>query len=176
MKLKSLALPSQILLVLSASGVFLLMVHVIAEVISRGLFGTPLRGTLEYVTYWWMVIIVFGALGYAQKENEHIDVPLLYDGTAGVFKKIFSLISLVLTLVVGLGIIYFSLDYAIANFAAGEYSGATGVLLWPMKFLVPLGTLVYLIEVVRSYFSSPEDKDFKSTNVKDFEINDNVTY
>ncbi|MDO5605003.1 MAG: TRAP transporter small permease subunit [Paracoccus sp. (in: a-proteobacteria)] len=64
-------------LFLVAGGIFmvLMMLHIAAEVILR-YFGVVMHGTLEVVSFYYMVCVVFLPMGYVELRNEHIRVDL----------------------------------------------------------------------------------------------------
>lgn len=51
-----------ILGVIAAASVAGLMITVIADTAGRFFFSTPIPGANDYSRYWWMILIVFGAL------------------------------------------------------------------------------------------------------------------
>jgi TRAP-type C4-dicarboxylate transport system permease small subunit len=75
------------LLLLGTVGMLISMLLGVADVVGTKFFDWPVPGTLE-VTESTMVLIVFGALAYAQERRGHIRVELLY-GHAGPRGKSF---------------------------------------------------------------------------------------
>jgi TRAP-type C4-dicarboxylate transport system permease small subunit len=65
------------LLLLGTVGMIAAMLVGVADVVGTEFFGRPLLGTLEF-TESTMVLVVFGALAYAQERRAHIRVELLY--------------------------------------------------------------------------------------------------
>jgi TRAP-type C4-dicarboxylate transport system permease small subunit len=65
------------LLLLGTVGMIAAMLAGVADVVGTEFFGRPLLGTLEF-TESTMVLVVFGALAYAQERRAHIRVELLY--------------------------------------------------------------------------------------------------
>lgn len=72
------------LLLLGTLGMIAAMLVGVADVVGTEFFGRPVLGTLEF-TESTMVLVVFGALAYAQERRAHIRVELLYSnvGPAG---------------------------------------------------------------------------------------------
>ncbi len=56
----------------------LMMVHVGADIALKLLFNAPLVGTLETVSYYYMVGIVFLALPFVELRREHVAVDLFF--------------------------------------------------------------------------------------------------
>lgn len=75
------------LLLLGTVGMIASMLAGVADVVGTEFFGRPVLGTLEF-TESTMVLVVFGALAYAQERRAHIRVELLY-GHAGARGKSF---------------------------------------------------------------------------------------
>jgi TRAP-type C4-dicarboxylate transport system permease small subunit len=65
------------LLLLGTVGMISAMLVGVADVVGTEFLGRPLLGTLEF-TESSMVLVVFGALAYAQERRAHIRVELLY--------------------------------------------------------------------------------------------------
>ena len=65
------------LLLLGTVGMIAAMLVGVADVVGTEFLGRPLLGTLEF-TESTMVLVVFGALAYAQERRAHIRVELLY--------------------------------------------------------------------------------------------------
>ena len=65
------------LLLFGTLGMLAAMLVGVADVVGTEFFGRPVLGTLEF-TESTMVLVVFGALAYAQERRAHIRVELLY--------------------------------------------------------------------------------------------------
>ena len=65
------------LLLLGTVGMIAAMLVGVADVVGTEFLGRPVLGTLEF-TESSMVLVVFGALAYAQERRAHIRVELLY--------------------------------------------------------------------------------------------------
>ncbi|WP_159104387.1 TRAP transporter small permease [Sneathiella glossodoripedis] len=56
----------------------LMMVHVGADIAAKLILNSPLTGTLETVSYYYMVSLVFLALPYVELRGEHVSVDLFF--------------------------------------------------------------------------------------------------
>lgn len=136
------------LLLLGAVGMIGSMVLGMADVVGTQFFDTPVPGALE-VTESTMVLIVFGALAYAQIRRAHIRVELLYIAMSPRTKSFMDLTTHLV------GLVFFAL---LAWQAAGElgYSweireatmGTVRLPLYPARFLLLLGTSLLLLRLV----------------------------
>ena len=72
---------SRVLSWLGAAGTALalaaMMLHISADALSRWLFTRPFAGTLEIVSHYYMVAVVFLPLALVQRMREHIRVDIL---------------------------------------------------------------------------------------------------
>jgi TRAP-type C4-dicarboxylate transport system permease small subunit len=125
-----------------------LAAHMVVDVCLRFFFNTPIEGTLEYVTYWWMPCIVFFGLALTQRRAENIDLPMLHERLTGRTATVSSIIAHVLTvLFVGL-IGWYGLENALAQTAVGEFTSATNTLVWPMRWVVPVGIAILVLQLL----------------------------
>lgn len=140
--------PAQLLNWLGMAAIAAMLLHVVAEVIARGVFNTPLTGTLEITTYWYLGGIAFIGLWQACVHNEHISVDLLtarlQPGAQWVL-YIFGAVIVFLFLVL---LFWFSLGAAFEAMDNGEYIGADRVPVWPMRFIVPVGVGAFMLSII----------------------------
>lgn len=135
------------LLLLGAVGMISSMALGVADVVGTQFFDTPVPGALE-VTESTMVLIVFGALAYAQIRSAHIRVELLYTAMSPRTQSFMDLITHAVAFV------FFAL---LAWQGAGElaYSweireatmGTVRLPLYPARFLLVLGTALLLLRL-----------------------------
>jgi TRAP-type mannitol/chloroaromatic compound transport system permease small subunit len=116
---------------------------------SRYLFSLSSNAWLEI--QWQMFAGIF-LLGAAQvlKLNEHVRVDLVY-GSASPRRKLWiDIIGLPLFLLPSMAVMaWFSWPFFLASFRAGEYSSnAGGLPVWPVKFLLPFGLVLVLLQGV----------------------------
>ena len=146
-------------LALAAAGAAVLalvamMVHVNLDVLGRVLSNTPLQGTIEIVSHWYMVAIAFLPLAYVERLDGHIDVELLSHLQSPRMCRInMALAKLVAAAFYGL-LTYVSLDRALDKWAIGEYAmGSIAFIIWPTRFFIPVGVgllaIVLMIKSVR---------------------------
>lgn len=116
---------------------------------SRYLFSMSSNGWLEIQWQMFAAIFLLGA-SHVFKLNEHVRVDLVYgsaSATAKLWIDVFGLIFFFFpaTIVIGsLGWPFF-----LSSFRSGEYSSnAGGLILWPVKFLLPLGFMLLILQGV----------------------------
>lgn len=118
----------------------LMMAHITADVAMRFLFGGRLIGTLEIVSFYYMVVIVFLSLGFVELKGEHIRVDLFAQMLPrGVQLGLYIFACL-------LGLIFFGmLGWQTAKDAIGATSRAEEAMsnftfyIWPARWALPIG-------------------------------------
>jgi TRAP-type mannitol/chloroaromatic compound transport system permease small subunit len=86
------------LLLLGAVGMIAAMLVGVADVVGTEFLGRPVLGTLEF-TESTMVLVVFGALAYAQQRRSHIRVELLYSHVGARAKSFMEAVTHIVALV-----------------------------------------------------------------------------
>lgn len=134
--------------VVAAAGVALLMLTVIADTASRYLFSSPLVGANDYSRYWWMIIIVFGALGMAEKRNEHIEALVLENLMPPILKVVWKYIRASVVTVVLVSLLFAALPTAMLHQSQGEYAPGSEIPIWPTRYIFVVGVAVFLVVVI----------------------------
>lgn len=133
---------------IAACATFLLMVQVIVDVALRYFANAPLPGTLEIVSYWWMVLITFPALALCQRRREHVDVSLLVDLMPELHRTLAIVAARLVTLGFVLLLAWVGWLYALEQMASGEVAmGSVTIPIWPTRFAVPLGMLLFALQL-----------------------------
>lgn len=149
------------LVVVGSISLAIMMLHISADVASRLLLDVPIVGTLEYVSFFYMVAVVFLPLGRVQEERGHV-----------IVEVISNLFPARVNLWVDRGAQLFSLAYvafigwwgwqeAVRSFTHNEVVTIiqTDLPMWPSRLLVPLGlagmSIVILVQLVRSFSGDP---------------------
>lgn len=127
-----------------------MMLHICVDVLSRRFLGTPIVGTLEYVTYLYMVAVVFLPLGRVQEERGHV-----------IVEVVSQLMPARVNLWVDRGAQLFTLAYVtfiawwgwmetVRSFTRNEVVTViqTDFPLWPTRLLVPLGLAAMSLAIV----------------------------
>lgn len=139
----ALARTSTALLMISGVALVAMMLQVSADVVAKYLLDSPIRSTLDVVTYYYMVALTFLPLAAVERGNGHISVELLTQAFSPAWSRrmelIASLVSCAFFGVLG-GI---TLGTAWDKFLVGEYvMGTLQLQIWPSRFFVPLGFLL----------------------------------
>ena len=135
------------LLLLGTVGMIASMLIGVADVVGTEFFDWPVPGTLEF-TESTMVLVVFGALAYAQERRAHIRVELLYShaGPRGqsfmeAVTHIVAFIFFALVAWQGLGELLYSWELKEATMGTVRFP------LYPARFVLLLGVLLLLVRL-----------------------------
>ena len=137
-----------LVLLLGGAGALLAMFLGTADVVGTQFFGRPIPGALE-LTEATMVLIVFGALAYAQLRRGHIRVELVYThmpprGRAAMdaFTHLIGLIFFGLLVVL-------AVDEAMFSWSIGEATqGLLRFPLYPARWILVAGTTLMIVQLV----------------------------
>ena len=132
--------------------VALMMLHVTADVAGRYLFNAPLPGTTVVVANYYMIIVVFIALGVAEEKRAHISVEFLTDMMPARVRNGFSIFSGILTVAVIAAVMMGGWSEALKKTKAGASmeQGSQMIEIWQSYWLIPLGAgLMALIAAYR---------------------------
>jgi TRAP-type C4-dicarboxylate transport system permease small subunit len=135
------------LLLLGTVGMIASMLIGVADVVGTKFFDWPVPGTLEF-TESTMVLVVFGALAYAQERRAHIRVELLYGlvGPSGqsfmeAVTHIVAFIFFALVAWQGLSELSYSWELKEATMGTVRFP------LYPARFFLVLGVLLLLVRL-----------------------------
>ena len=152
---------SKFLLVLAAGWAFILTFFIVADIVGRSVFDTPVYGVREVVMN-SIVMIVFLQAGYAIRSRSMLRADFLAQKFPPLFGRIMLAIGYLLGAAFFLMILVGGWDMAIHSWVAGEYEGegALRVPAWPTRFTILFGSTVacvnYLIMIYLDIFR-PKD-------------------
>lgn len=138
---------------IGSAAIGLLALNVIVDVIGRALFNTPLMGTIEYTTYWWMPALTVLSFAYTERMQEHIKVTLLLDNLPLRLRQIIEGIVGVLAALIVVALARYTLTDALHAAEIGETAQSTPpVAIWPGKLVVFAGLVVLALQIGASSY------------------------
>lgn len=146
---------SRVLLVLSCLALLAMALHVTADVIMRAFFNSPIQGTLEIGTHYYMVAVSFLALGWVQIRDGHIAVEFVVHAMRTKPRMVMEFLALLVTFIFSLIYLRMSWVSAMDKTGRGEYVlSQDGILLiWPSRWILVVSVaafvLVLLVQLVR---------------------------
>jgi len=138
---------------IGGAGLILMMLHIAAEVVARYVFNSPLHGTVEIVSAYYMVAVVFLPLAMIERANGHIVVELV---SQHLPRRVQDILIGIVALVSAL---YFSAfawqtwSDALKKYAVGEQAlGTVAITVWPTRFYLPIGCALIVLVLVHKAF------------------------
>lgn len=150
---KLLAGASNLLAWVAGVALILMMLHITAEVVARYVFNSPLHGTVEIVSAYYMVAVVFLPLAMIEWVNGHIVVELLTQHfPRRVQEVLIGVVALVSALYFG-AFTWQTWGDALQKFAVREVTlGTVAVTVWPTRFYLPIGCgLITLVLIYKAF-------------------------
>jgi TRAP-type C4-dicarboxylate transport system permease small subunit len=128
--------------------IVIMLFATIADVMRRGLTGSPIRGVVE-LSEVAMVAIVYLSLGLAESRRAHVSVTLLIDRLSARSAAIVNGIGLLIVIAVVAWMVVVTGERAEASIAVQEYRfGLVRIPVWPARLMIVLGLLVYLFALI----------------------------
>ena len=130
-------------------------VHVVADVSSRYLFNTPLTGTIEIVSNYYMVIVIFLPLPYITHRRAHFSAEVFTDLAPPQVFRLVLLFADLLTAVLAAFATWQSYVTAVDKTLGGEAIETTLfiVLQWPARWLLVIGFCLMCIASIILLFN-----------------------
>lgn len=138
--------------IISCLFLFLMATHITLDVATRYFFSKGVPGTLETVSFYYMVFVVFLPLAYVESRNENITVDIFVQRLPKSVQLYLYLFSCFLGFVY-FGILFYQslmdairstqyLETAMANFK---------FYLWPSRWALPLGFLATCLAILDNF-------------------------
>lgn len=136
-----------------------MMIIIVIDVCMRNVFGIPVSGTYEIVQYFLMPIAIFPALGYAYWSGVLPRLSELISKSPAWFKEFNRILILIIDAFVFGMLAYFGFLFAIFGMKDAMAIPMAGSLIpvWPVYFLVPIGFLFVLLEVLLRFVQKPKE-------------------
>lgn len=136
--------------VISGALILVVMVLILLDSAGRNLLAEPLPGAVSWGTT-ALVALVFFAIPYGQKENQHVALDLftnlLPERLSSILKGIGLLIVLIGLVLVTVGTVGLAID----SYSRGEVMlGIVSIPTWPARSFVALGMIMLCVEVLRT--------------------------
>lgn len=155
------------------TGIFLvlMMLHVTADVAMKYLFNSPIVGTLETVSYYYMVSAVFLPLAMIELRQEHVVVDLLFRKFPPRLQMIVYLFGVVVALIY-FGMLTFQtfLDAMKATTEKETVMANFLYYVWPSRWALPIGVASLMLAIglnaVKAFLTGtiPEPDDPPDSN------------
>lgn len=128
------------LALVAGAALLLMMLHIAADVLLRSVFNTSMQGTLEIVSSYYMVAVVFLPLAMVERLNAHISVELLTQHLPPRPQLLLMAAVSVLSAAYFAAFAWQTWGDAMQKYRVGEVMlGNVPITVWPTRFFVPVG-------------------------------------
>ena len=142
--------PSNALAYVGGAFIVLMMLQIVVDVLSREFLGLPIDGTLEIVSFYYMVAVTFFPLAYVSHGEGHITVELFTRGLPR--RRLAGLEAAVGIVCLGFVVLFVSQTWiaAVQSFESGEMWETSDdlITIWPSRFALPIGALLMGIYMI----------------------------
>lgn len=134
----------------------LMMLHIVADVVTKYLFNDPIDGTTEIVAAYYMVAVVFLPVAYVTIMEGQLIVELFTGWMSNRLLSLLNGFAGFVSLAYLLFIVYYTGAEAVRRTIEGEAweTSVELVAVWPSRWMLPIGlaamALYVLIEAVRN--------------------------
>lgn len=130
----------QFLMLLGGVGVVLMMLNITLDVVLKAIWNTPIQGTIEISSYYYMVAIVMLPMALVEFDDEQVVVDLLFNRFPGWLQRICLVVTCAAAMAI-LGVMTWRTGQdAIRAFRVGEVvMGSREVIVWPARIMLPIG-------------------------------------
>ena len=147
---------SRIITYIATALAALMMVHVTIDVVLSQFVAEPLPGMVDYVSYYYMVGLVFLPLPFVEFTNEHVKVDLIHDLIPAAGRTVLDMLALALSAVFYGLLTWQTWIDALEKYAIGEKSmGMAAGTVWPGRFCLPLGAGLMVLLLLAKLIQRP---------------------
>ena len=141
---------SHVGLYLGMAAVAAMACHVTVEVLSRLAFGRPLTGTIEIVSYFYMVAVTFLPLGNVQTRREHIVADAIANMLPKMIRPVTDFVGRLVSIAVGAFLLWGVTDMALRQTRIGEAVRAAyfDIPIWPARWMLTIGLGAMLLMMI----------------------------
>lgn len=133
-----------------------MMVFTTSDVIARGVFHQPIKGSTEYTTLIFVFVVMLG-ISYALRRGEHLAMGVVFDRLPPKVQRIVLLVNISLGLFIVFMLTWSSIDNTLWAYGAGDTMvGAIPVKTWWARMALPIGIglafprlIVQMVQVAR---------------------------
>ena len=151
---------SDALVVLGGICLIFMMLHIALDVALKYVFNSPIEGTLEIVSYYYMVGVVFLPLAMTELRHEHINVDLFVQMLPHRISSFFYAFGCLVSLVFFSVLAYQTYQDAWHAYSVTEVMmGSIYVTIWPARWILPISFTVIVLAIVVHAIKALRDPD-----------------
>lgn len=138
----------------------LMMVQTVIDVALRVGFNSPIEGNLEFISLYHMVAVVFLPLALVELKHEHIHIDMFVSAFSNRVQVIFYIIAQIIALIFLSLLFYRTFVDALHSTRINEVvMGSTLLIIWPAKWMLPIGFGAMMLAVAANTASAIADPD-----------------
>lgn len=155
---------ARLLMGIAGVALMLMMIQMVIDVLMRNFFHSPIEGSLEIVSGYHMVAVVFLPLALVERRHEHITVDLVVRMLGRRTQRVLMVLGYIVSAVFFGLLTYQTWIDAVASYASNEIMmSSIYITIWPAKFLLPIGFGLMLVQVLLHAWQALHDPDFDPT-------------
>lgn len=141
--------------IVASAAIIAMMIHVSADVLMKYAANRPIEGTLEFVSTYYMVSIVFLPLALVTRNEAHVTVELAVQTLRPAHRHFVSVLASMVSSAYCLMLCWRGSIAALRATRVGEVWESTliDIPIWPTRWMYPLGTglaaLMFLVVAAR---------------------------
>lgn len=149
------------LALLGAAGVACMLVHIAVYVVMRLFFSSPIPATVEIVSSYYMVLVAFLPLAWAERRGDMITIEVFADLFPPLMKRLVAVFVALVTLAAYAVLTWTTWLVAVREFTAGAFVITLSIAIptWPSYFILPAGfalaAIVALYKLVELLLPAP---------------------
>ena len=152
-----------------ATGVILMAVNTIANVISRFVFNHSIIFAEELNSV-FILLVTFAGVGYAARHGRHIRMSAIYDHLSDRKRKLLMILITGVTALCMLFLAWFAVEYIVNIQSKGRVMPALGVPVYLVYLWVPVGFFVTGVQYALTMIKNLQEKEiYLSTNLHEHE-------
>ncbi|MBV6273112.1 TRAP transporter small permease [Alcaligenaceae bacterium CGII-47] len=126
----------------------LMALHMTADALSSYLFDYPIDGTIELVSRYYMIAIVYLSMAYVQSRDQHIVAEIFSDGFSARFSCLCQCLTQLLFIGFGVLLVWRGSIDAVRNTMISESTQTiTGTLMvWPSRWIVVASGIMIVLQ------------------------------
>ncbi|WP_282027708.1 TRAP transporter small permease [Ruegeria faecimaris] len=153
--------------VIMATGVILMAVNTIANVISRFVFNHSIIFAEELNSI-FILLVTFAGIGYAARHGRHIRMSAISDALPERVRKILMVVVTGVTAVLLLLLAWYAVQYIISMYAKGRVYPALGFPVYLSYLWVPIGLFVTGVQYALTFIKNLQEPEiYLSTDLRE---------
>jgi TRAP-type C4-dicarboxylate transport system permease small subunit len=153
--------------IIMATGVILMAVNTIVNVISRFVFNHSIIFAEELNSI-FILLVTFAGIGYAARHGRHIRMSAISDALPEKARKILMIVVTAVTAALLLVLAWYAVQYIINMHAKGRVYPALGFPVYVSYLWVPVGLFVTGVQYALTFLKNLQEREiYLSTNLRE---------